>query len=492
MAIENGPSLGRYRLRRRPELSPHWYIVWPDPSRPGRTKGVSTGTSDVRAAELALARHVVVASELRDAPPAAVPLAWVLVRYWERHASSLRSRGEAKRHLALWTTHFGAATVDQVTPGRMRVFVAELRGRGWGDSYIRRILGTGLAAMNFAYENGELASVPRIRPGKLGLGQGTPRQRILEVEELARFYDAIEEVELARYFVLLVATGCRPGAAVGLTKSRVDLVRNRIDFQDGDRAPTAKRQPILPLISSLLPWVTIDISTSTPIHDGKAIVSAASVPPVPPLSQAVGQSKSMKYKVYPTCPTCPNEKNDAGEKSRRVSRTVAGAGLGKKVAKKQDAAGYVVGRRDKALKLLWRAARTRAGLDDDVVPYAVRHTVATWLAEQDVPDPQVDAWLGHAKASTAGTWYIRRRVYHADYLSTAAAAIEALMARIAAQSERARPASLALSPEDFSGLRARGVQPPSHLRGGNPVNSFGAGEGIRTLDPNLGKVVLYP
>jgi integrase len=299
----------------------------------------------------------------------------------------------------------------------VRLFVAELRGRGWADSYIRRILGTGLAAMNFAYEAGELASAPRIRPGKLGLGQGTPRQRILEVEELARFYDAIEERELARYFVLLIATGSRPGAALGLTRSRVDLVRDRVDFQDRDTAPTAKRQPILPIVPGLRPWLA-------------------------------------------------------------ASAEVAGD--------------FVVGRRDKALKLLWRAARTRAGLDADVVPYAVRHTVATWLAEQDVPDPQIDAWLGHAKASTAGTWYIRRRVYHAEYLSKAAAAIEALLARIAAQSERARPASLTLSPEDFSGVRASGVQPPSHLRGRNLVNSFGAGEGIRTLDPNLGKVVLYP
>ena len=34
----------------------------------------------------------------------------------------------------------------------------------------------------------------------------------------------------------------------------------------------------------------------------------------------------------------------------------------------------------------------------------------------------------------------------------------------------------------LSGLLERHVQ----------IGSFGAGEGIRTLDPNLGKVVLYP
>ncbi len=35
---------------------------------------------------------------------------------------------------------------------------------------------------------------------------------------------------------------------------------------------------------------------------------------------------------------------------------------------------------------------------------------------------------------------------------------------------------------------------PQHRSGNVPfsVGKFGAGEGIRTLDPNLGKVVLYP
>ena len=30
------------------------------------------------------------------------------------------------------------------------------------------------------------------------------------------------------------------------------------------------------------------------------------------------------------------------------------------------------------------------------------------------------------------------------------------------------------------------------LKGLQSLENFGAGEGIRTLDPNLGKVVLYP
>ena len=426
MAVEGGPRLGIYQLRRRPELSDNWVITWPDPARPGRTRRHSTGTSDVRAAELALAQFVVEQSELKDAPPAVVPLSWVTVRYFNGHAKYLPSKGEAKRHLAICTDHFGEATVDQVTPGRLRKFVADLRGKGWADSYIRRILATLIAALNFSYDAGELASVPRIRPSKLGLAQGKARERILELGELGALYGACLELaaaddvagdvarELARYLVLLIGTGSRPRAALALTRFRVDLARNRLDLQPAEKAVSRKRQPILPIVPTLRAWL----------------------------------------------------------------ETAEGA--------------RVVGRGDKAIKLLWRAARAKAGLDSGVVPYSVRHTVATWLEEKDVAENQIDAWLGHAKLSTARAWYIKRRVYRPDYLSAAAAAIEELLAQIAAQTRSAGATTPALHPDDFCGVRATNVQPLSHRRGGKPLKSLGAGEGIRTLDPNLGKVVLYP
>ena len=43
-----------------------------------------------------------------------------------------------------------------------------------------------------------------------------------------------------------------------------------------------------------------------------------------------------------------------------------------------------------------------------------------------------------------------------------------------------------------SGAKHRGQTQKSRLAAACLLAIFGAGEGIRTLDPNLGKVVLYP
>ena len=48
------------------------------------------------------------------------------------------------------------------------------------------------------------------------------------------------------------------------------------------------------------------------------------------------------------------------------------------------------------------------------------------------------------------------------------------------------------SPALTSGAGKRQTGPKDHSKSLTRLRKFGAGEGIRTLDPNLGKVVLYP
>ena len=39
----------------------------------------------------------------------------------------------------------------------------------------------------------------------------------------------------------------------------------------------------------------------------------------------------------------------------------------------------------------------------------IRHTLATWMSEQNVPEGELVAWFGHGKESTTRRWYIKRR-----------------------------------------------------------------------------------
>ena len=75
----------------------------------------------------------------------------------------------------------------------------------------------------------------------------------------------------------------------------------------------------------------------------------------------------------------------------------------------------------------WRKLR-RAGLDRTVVPYTIRHTMATYLMREDVRAEHVSMMLGHAITGNKMTnRYIH---YQPDYISDAKLAIEGYMQKL--------------------------------------------------------------
>lgn len=58
------------------------------------------------------------------------------------------------------------------------------------------------------------------------------------------------------------------------------------------------------------------------------------------------------------------------------------------------------GRKLTTVKDSFRNARLRAGLGDDVVPYTLRHTAGTWLAQAGVDLWVIGGWLGHSQQRT--------------------------------------------------------------------------------------------
>jgi hypothetical protein len=132
------------------------------------------------------------------------------------------------------------------------------------------------------------------------------------------------------------------------------------------------------------------------------------------------------------------------------------------------------GRSVKKINKAWRGMRKAAELDEEVNPYSIRHTVARWMRQNGVPAWEVAAQLGHKSRD-----YRTTELYAAfdpAYLQNAVRAIDLLFERLRAS----------FAPVDVPLFRAV-------YRQRFDMNwKFGAGEGIRTPDPNLGKVVLYP
>ena len=84
------------------------------------------------------------------------------------------------------------------------------------------------------------------------------------------------------------------------------------------------------------------------------------------------------------------------------------------------------GKKVAAIRTSWRKARANAGLDAEVQPYSLRHTIARWLRAHSVPVWEVAAQLGHSIQTHNITE--RYAPYDPAYLKAATAAIDTLLA----------------------------------------------------------------
>jgi integrase len=77
----------------------------------------------------------------------------------------------------------------------------------------------------------------------------------------------------------------------------------------------------------------------------------------------------------------------------------------------------------------WRLTRAKAGLDERVTPYSIRHGMARELRKLRVPTEQISLFLGHLPSGSAATTSIYAP-YEPDFLSEAVQAIESVMAEV--------------------------------------------------------------
>jgi integrase len=80
-----------------------------------------------------------------------------------------------------------------------------------------------------------------------------------------------------------------------------------------------------------------------------------------------------------------------------------------------------------SFKTAFRRIRRDAGLGLDVVAKTIRHTMATELRTQDVPEAEIEGMLGHRAFKRTTGVYAK---YRPDYLGEARVAVDAYMARV--------------------------------------------------------------
>jgi integrase len=225
-----------------------YYVVW---TERGRSRERSTGTSDRKQAEIALAEfiaHRLKASGPRD--PAQVLVTDVLADYAQERGTSTSSPWRIAAAVKALVPFWEGVTVGQVTGETCRAY-ARARQRSAGT--VRRELGVLRAAVNHAHKEGRLTRVVGFdlppRP--------EPRDRWLTRQEAAALLRAaLREPRVRLYlplFILLgLYTGARKEAILSLRWSQVDLTAGRIDFNLPGVRRTNKRRAHIPVPRRLL------------------------------------------------------------------------------------------------------------------------------------------------------------------------------------------------------------------------------------------------
>jgi len=201
-----------------------------------------------------LAEFVTKFGRMRDQKPGETPLATILVRYWEGHANKMRSSVQAKIALALWNEHWGNAVVSDLTVAGQEAFIAWLKDRGYKNAYVSRVLSVGRAALNRAWKRQEIASVPFVMDERDRSDQ--EQAPVLNMYQVFRLLTAArEQPHLFIFCMIGLNTLARPDAILDLAPPQVSRTDRLIELNPAGRRQTKKYRPVVPLTTTLAPYL---------------------------------------------------------------------------------------------------------------------------------------------------------------------------------------------------------------------------------------------
>lgn len=245
-------QIGDYYLSQH-RNSPIWKATWYD-ANTRQTKRASLGTENFWEAQIRLAEFVTRHAQMQDQQPAAMTLATVFVRYWHGHSKGQRSQEAARYALALWTEHWGDASIADLTIQRQEQFIAWLKGRDLSNSYVSRILAIGRAAVRRAWKRGEITSAPFI----IDVTDRSDKREAyrLNKDEMRQLLTtATRWPHLYVYCVIGLNTLARPEAILDLAPVQVKVADNLIHLNPKGRRQTKKYRPIVPITDTLRPFL---------------------------------------------------------------------------------------------------------------------------------------------------------------------------------------------------------------------------------------------
>lgn len=184
-----------------------------------------TGTArNITAARTAVRDAVNAATRDTLPPREKVTLEHLVSEYIEHRTPQLKGR-TVDNYRALLQRNIapslGPLKAQGISPQRLRQFYAGLREAGQGDSVRRQVHNLINAAYKLGLNDGTVTVNPASRARPIYDGQGAARVKSFTPEEAARFYAAARADRWGWPLAFMLATGLRPGEALGLTWAEV-------------------------------------------------------------------------------------------------------------------------------------------------------------------------------------------------------------------------------------------------------------------------------
>src|SRR5487761_654290 len=264
--IEHVGQIGNYWLSRksgRDGADDAWCRTWYD-VRARQTRRVSLGTTDFQEASLRLAAWVVANQRSHKAAPDQVLIEAVLLNYWNDHAQHLPSADTQWLGLSYWQEYWARRTIADLTPHEQRRFREWLAKRGTGPSGIDRILSVGRAALNRARKWQEVSEVPHIFGTLTAEARRArePKGRPVSPNEIARLLDTARSRHMLTFLLIAANTLARPAAILDLGPAQFDDAHGLLDLNPPGRTQNKKFRPIVPVTSTLHPWLQREVGPS--------------------------------------------------------------------------------------------------------------------------------------------------------------------------------------------------------------------------------------
>lgn len=348
-------QIGEYWLSQQ-RGSPHWYATWRAPGRTKRASLAKTGkksgldTTDFEQAKEALADWIATEVRTKDAAPADVRLAPLLVRYLEEVADKKPSASQNRYCAGFVADHYGLLFLNEITTNKQRDVLRTLhKEKGFSVGTLNRIQAALSAALGYARQENEIIAAPKIILSKAKIadiveaGEKEPERR-LSMPELAELIDAIESEHVFRYVILAITTAARPDAITDLMPGPGQLNFNDklIRLNPPGRYQTKKFRPVIPMAKVIERWIPLWIS-----EDADAQKERGKIGPIP----------LVNYHGKPV------------ENPKKAIRVTA---MRAKLMKVDD-----------------------MDMRRNVTPYTLRRTVGRVLRQKHVPMADIAAFMGH-------------------------------------------------------------------------------------------------